>query len=168
VSTAAALLPEFDQETASTRKLLALIPEQRASWKPHPKSWCVGDLGVHLANLVGWTSLTCQATELDLDPPGGPKFEPPKYTGVPDLLAMFDRHVGRARAAIAASSDADLQVGWTLKMGGRALFTLPRIACLRSFVMNHMIHHRGQLSVYLRLLDVPLPAIYGPTADAAM
>jgi uncharacterized damage-inducible protein DinB len=163
---AQALLPEFDQETATTRRLLELVPAERAGWKPHARSWSLGELSLHLANLVSWTAITIERTELDLEPPGGPGFAPPRYESPAATLATFDRNVAAARTAIASAGDAELLVAWTLKKGGRAELSLPRIACLRSFVMNHMIHHRGQLTVYLRLCDVPLPPIYGPTADS--
>jgi uncharacterized damage-inducible protein DinB len=107
-------------------------------------------------------------TELDLNPPGGPSFTPPDFGSTTGTLARFDDNVKKAREAIAAASDADFMVPWTLKNHGHVIFTLPRVAVLRSFVVNHIIHHRGQLSVYLRLRDVPLPSIYGPTADEPM
>lgn len=160
-----ALLPEFDQELATTRTLLGLVPETRTSFRPHPKSWTLGELSLHLANLLTWLPSTLSATELDLDPPGGPRFVPPKFESAATTLRVFDENARAARTALAAASDADMQVPWTLKKHGQPLFTLPRVACLRSFVLNHLIHHRGQLTVYLRLVDVPLPPVYGPTAD---
>ena len=160
-----ALLPELDQELATTRRLLELVPEGKTSFRPHPKSWTLGELALHLANLLSWLPSTLKATELDLDPPSGPKFVPPKFESARATLKMFDETSRAARAALAGASDADLVVPWTLKKRGQAMFTLPRAACVRSFVMNHLIHHRGQLSVYLRLVDVPLPPVYGPTAD---
>lgn len=160
-----ALLPELDQELATTRTLLALVPESRTSFRPHPKSWTLGELGLHLANLLTWLPSTLRSTELDLDPPSGPKFVPPTFESAAATLKMFDETAGAAWAALAAASDAELMVPWTLKKHGQALFTLPRVACVRSFVMNHLIHHRGQFTVYLRLVDVPLPPVYGPTAD---
>lgn len=160
-----ALLPEFDQELSTTRTLLAAVPEARTSFRPHPKSWTLGELSLHLAHLLTWLPSTLTLTELDLDPPGGPSFVPPKFESAAATLRMFDTNAKAARAALASASDADLQVPWTLKKHGQALFTLPRAACVRSFVLNHLIHHRGQLTVYLRLVDVPLPPVYGPTAD---
>jgi len=160
-----ALLPELEAELATTRKLLELVPEARTSFRPHKKSWTLGELSLHLANLLTWLPSTLKSTELDLDPPGGPKFVPPKFESAKATLAMFDETARAARAALASASDAELTVPWTLKKHGQAMFTLPRSACMRSFVMNHLIHHRGQLTVYLRLVDVPLPPVYGPTAD---
>lgn len=159
------LLPELDQELATTRTLLALVPEAKTSFRPHPKSWTLGELALHLANLLTWLPSTLRATELDLDPPAGPRFVPPKFESAAATLRTFDANAKAARAALAAASDAELAVPWTLKKRGQAMFTLPRLACLRSFVLNHLIHHRGQLTVYLRLVDVPLPPVYGPTAD---
>lgn len=164
-SIAAAVLPEFDQEMASTRKVLERIPEARASWKPHSKSYSLGDLAAHVSNLPSWTVFTLKQTELDLNPPGGQQWKSPGFSTTAAALAAFDENVKAARAAIAGSSDADFQVAWSLKSGGHTIFSMPRAAVLRSFVLNHLIHHRAQLTVYLRLNDVPLPGIYGPTAD---
>ncbi|HEX7183198.1 MAG TPA: DinB family protein [Thermoanaerobaculia bacterium] len=160
-----ALLPEFDHEMATTRRLLERVPEEKAAWKPHPKSFSLGDLSVHIANLLTWLAMTLDRTELDLSPPGGEAFKSPRFESTSQLLATFDEGVRKARAALAEVSDEDLRVPWTLKNAGTEIFTMPRVVTLRSFVFNHLIHHRGQLSVYLRLNDVPLPSIYGPTAD---
>jgi uncharacterized damage-inducible protein DinB len=165
MSIAEAVIPEFDQEMATTRRMLERVPEAKAAWKPHPKSWSLGDLAAHLANLPVWGSMTMAGTELDVNPPGGPAWTPPGYGGRSANLANFDTNVAACRAALARASDADYMVGWTLKNAGQAAFTLPRVVCIRSFVLNHIIHHRGQLSVYLRLNDVALPSVYGPTAD---
>ena len=165
MSIADAALPEFDQEMTNTRKVLERVPDAHTSWKPHPKSWAMGELAVHLASLPMWTTVTLKQTEVDLNPPGGPGFTPPVFTSTADALKMFDENVKNGRAAIAGSSDADFMVPWSLKKGGKTVFSLPRVVVLRSFVLNHIIHHRGQMTVYLRLKDVPLPAIYGPSAD---
>jgi uncharacterized damage-inducible protein DinB len=141
------------------------VPEAKTGFRPHPKSWTLGELGTHLANIPTWTLGTMNATELDLAPPGGPAWKSPTFESAAATLNMLDRNVRAARECLAKASDADFLVPWTLKKGGQALFTLPRIACVRSFILSHMIHHRGQLTVYLRLCDVPLPSIYGPTAD---
>lgn len=162
---AAAFLAEFDHEWATTRTLVALAPPAKLAWKPHSKSMSLGDLVTHLTNIPTWVERTLRLTELDLAPLGGPAYVPPKVQSVADTLKAFDANVSAARAVIAATNDADFHVPWTLKKGGVALFTLPRAACLRSFVFNHMIHHRGQYTVYLRLCDVALPSVYGPTAD---
>jgi uncharacterized damage-inducible protein DinB len=165
MSIAESLLPEFDQEMANTRRVLERVPDAHRDWKPHTKSWPLGGLAIHLANLPVWGTMTMQQTELDLNPPGGASWTPPRFTSTVQALKTFDDNVKTARAAFAKASDGDYLVSWTLKNNTQALFSLPRIAVVRSFVMNHMIHHRGQLSVYLRLKDVPLPAIYGPSAD---
>lgn len=148
-----------------TRTLLERVPEDKAEWKPHPKSTGLGDLAAHIARLPSMAPNVVSLTELDMNPPGEPAFAPPRFTTTAALLATFDDHVARAREAMAGVAAGDLMVPWALKSGGHTIFTMPRIAVLRSFMMNHMIHHRGQLSVYLRLSDVPLPSIYGPTAD---
>lgn len=160
-----AFLSEFDHEMATTRRLLERAPEERADWKPHPKSWSLSELGTHIANLLVWAVMTMDRTELDLSPPGGPPFPRPEFHGFPTLLETFDENVRNARAAIAGASDENFLTPWTLKNAGEVIFTLPRVASMRTFVFNHLVHHRGQLSVYLRLLDVPLPSIYGPSAD---
>jgi uncharacterized damage-inducible protein DinB len=161
------ILPEFDHEMKTTRKLLERIPEQSAGWKPHAKSMSLGHLGVHLSQLPIWGMFTMKQTELDLNPPGGTPYQTPEFESTGALLAAFDDHVQQAREAIEGASDEDFMVPWTLKNGGQTIFSMPRVACLRSFVVNHVIHHRGQLSVYLRLNDVPVPSIYGPSADEA-
>ena len=165
MSIAEAVLPEFDQEMANTRRVLERVPDQHKDWTPHPKSFPLGGLAIHLCNLPSWTTVTLKQTEIDMNPPGGPAFTPPVYTNRAEALKMFDSNVKVAREAITSSSDADFMINWALKNEGKTLFSLPRVVVLRSFVLNHMIHHRGQLTVYLRLKDVPLPAIYGPSAD---
>lgn len=159
------LLPELDQELATTRKLLEAVPEAKTAFRPHQKSWTLGELSLHLAHVLTWLPSTLETTEFDLSPPGGPSFAPPRFESAAATLRMFDETSRAARAALAAASDAELKVPWTLKRRGQGLFTMPRVDCVRSFVMNHLIHHRGQLTVYLRLCDVPLPPVYGPTAD---
>jgi len=160
-----ALLPELDQELAATRRVLAVVPESKVAFRPHPKSWTLGELALHVANVLTWLPMTLRSTEFDLSPPGGPTFVPPKFESAAATVRVFDENARAARAALAEATDAALAVPWTLKRHGEALFTLPRVACVRSFVLNHHIHHRGQLTVVLRLCDVPLPPIYGPTAD---
>lgn len=160
MSIAASLLTEFNHEAENTRKLLAVIPEQQASWKPHTKSMDLGSLALHVAGLTGWVDTVLGGTELDLAAGSRPSF-----TTTANLLATFDSAVTRAQAALAAVKDEDLQVPWTLRAGDHVIFTLPRGAVLRSFVLSHSIHHRGQLTVYLRMLDVKFPGVYGPSAD---
>jgi uncharacterized damage-inducible protein DinB len=159
------LLPEFDREMANTRQMLALVPAADAAWKPHPKSYALGDLAAHIATLPMWGRLSLELPELDLGSPANAGIARVPFTTTPELLERLDRNVSEARAVLAAASDADLSVVWTLKNGATTVFSMPRTAVLRGFVLSHLIHHRGQLSVYLRLRDVPLPSLYGPTAD---
>lgn len=165
MSIAESVLPEFDHEMASTRKMLERVPEAVADWKPHPKSMTLGNLAAHIATMPMWGVMTMDRTRLDLNPPGGEPFKLPPYTSQAANLATFDAGVAACRAALAAGSDADYLVDWSLLSGGQVLMTMPRVVCIRTFVLNHVIHHRGQLSVYLRLQDVALPGIYGPSAD---
>ena len=165
MSIAQTVLPEFDQEMANTRKVLERVPDAHKDWKPHPKSFSLGDLAIHLANLVSWTTVTLAQDEIDMNPPDGPGFTPPAFTSTADALRMFDENVKTGRATIEKTSDADFMRNWSLKNAGQTLFSLPKVVVLRTFVLNHLIHHRGQLTVYLRLKDVPLPSIYGPSAD---
>lgn len=160
-----ALLPEYDHEMSVTRKLLERVPEQDFGWKPHDRSYSLGQLGAHLANIPNWVGTIVDLEAFDLPAAPAADGSPRLPTSRAGLLETFDKNIAAARAKIAGKTDAELLVGWTLKKGGRVVFTVPRIAALRSFVMNHSIHHRGQLSVYLRLRNVPLPMMYGPTAD---
>ncbi|MCL5289398.1 MAG: DinB family protein [Acidobacteria bacterium] len=163
-----ALLPEFDQEMKNTRKTLERVPEDKFGWKPHEKSWAMGGLATHIANLPSWIVLAINQDSLDLAPGGVPTRPMQAVKSRQELLAMFDKNTAAARAAIAGASDAHLMTLWSLLRNGQTLMTVPKIAVLRSFVMNHGIHHRAQLGVYLRLNDVPVPAIYGPSADEGM
>jgi uncharacterized damage-inducible protein DinB len=165
MSISASLLPEFDQEMANTRKTLERIPDDKFDWKPHEKSWAMGGLATHLANLPIWTVYTINQDSLDLAPPGGGSFTVEPKNTRQELLEDFDKNAAAARDAIAGASDEEMLKPWTLLKSGVTLMTLPKIAVLRSFVMNHIIHHRGQFTVYLRLNDVPVPSIYGPSAD---
>ena len=165
MSIAESLLPEFDHEMATTRKVLERMPAEKADWKPHPKSFSLSALCLHLADLGTWAVKMLTSTELDINPPGGGSYARPAFESKEALLKSFDETAAAARAAIAKASDAEFMVGWTLKNAGEPVFTLPRVAVIRSWVMNHSVHHRAQLSVYLRLLDVPVPSIYGPSAD---
>ena len=160
-----ALLPEFDHEMANTRKTLERVPEDKLGWKPHEKSMTMGRLAAHLAEIPGWASHTIEQDSLDLAPPGAPPYQPTRANSRKEILDMFDSNVTAARAAIADARDDHLMKPWSLLSGGRTILSLPRIAVLRSFIMNHGIHHRAQLGVYLRLNDLPVPAIYGPSAD---
>ena len=155
------LLPEFEHELATTRKVLERLPEDKWTWKPHAKSMDLGSLATHVANLANWMAVTINVPELDL-PPG---FKMELLANRADLLAFFDREAAAAKAALAGCSDESMMQPWTLKVAGHAVFTMPRVAVIRSMVMNHLIHHRAQLALYLRLNDVPVPSMYGPSAD---
>ncbi|HEX8153056.1 MAG TPA: DinB family protein [Thermoanaerobaculia bacterium] len=156
-----ALLAEFEHEMKTTRRLLERVPAERGDWKPHDKSSSLSQLALHVAHIPFWMTMTLKRTELDAAAPA----EKRTLTTTEALLAEFDRKVADACDALTAATAEDLQVPWTLRAGDHVVFTMPRAATVRTFVMNHLIHHRGQLSVYLRLLDVPLPSIYGPSAD---
>jgi uncharacterized damage-inducible protein DinB len=155
------LLPEFDQEMAGTRKCLERVPEGKTEWQPHPKSMTLGRLAGHLAELPNWIVESMKRDELSLDG----QFTPFISSSPKELLAMFDARVAEARALIESATDEDMMKPWSLKVRGQTAFTMPKIAVLRGMVINHIIHHRGQLTVYLRLNDVPVPSLYGPSAD---
>lgn len=160
-----ALLPEYDHEFATARKLLDRVPESEFGWKPHEKSMTMGQLAGHVANLAFWCSMTMKAPFYDLAASSDKEvtLEPPASRE--ELLRTFDEKVQQARELVARATDAEMMAPWTLKHGDHEIFSMPRVAAVRTFVMNHMIHHRGQLSVYLRLKNIPLPSIYGPSAD---
>ncbi len=155
------LLPEFDHEMTTTRKVLERVPEDKFDWKPHAKSFSLGALAAHVAALPTWGAEALTRSEIDIAGSQPPAAPPSKA----ELMATFDTNVAAARSALAGKTDGELMATWTLKRGGKAIFSMPKANVLRSFVLNHLIHHRGQLSVYLRLLDVPVPSIYGPSAD---
>jgi uncharacterized damage-inducible protein DinB len=159
------MLPEFDQEMQNTRKVLERCPDEKWNWKPHDKSGTLGWLAGHIATLPGWTTMTIKTEELDYAPVNGPSYQPPKTGDRAEALAVFDKEAAEARAALAGVSDDEMMKGWKLLAGGQEIFVMPRIACIRGFVMNHLIHHRAQLTVYLRLLNVAVPGLYGPSAD---
>jgi uncharacterized damage-inducible protein DinB len=162
MSVAERLLPELDQEMATTRRVLERVPSDRGRWKPHPKSFALGHLAQLVVWIPGWIANTLRHTALDLA-------AAPPYTfeTTETLLREFDENVHAARDALLAARDVDYAVGWSLTRGDRILFTAPRGTVVRMH-LNHLIHHRGQLTVYLRLNDVPVPPIYGPTADERM
>ena len=161
----AALLPEFDHEMANTRKCLERIPEDKLDWKAHEKSHDLRGIASHLANLPKWTVMTLTETSFDMEPEGEEPIQEEPIETVAGAVEMFDTSVAAAREAIANASDEDLMATWSLLKAGEEVMTMPRIAVLRSFILNHTIHHRAQLGVYLRLNDVPVPALYGPSAD---
>ena len=159
------LLPEFDQEAGLTKAVLERCPEAKFNFKPHEKSWDLITLATHLANLPYWGIITLKQEAFDMAPPGQPPYKEEPFKTTAELVEKFTKNTAEARAAIVDSSDEDFAKSWTLLNAGAPLFTMPRLVCMRTFVMNHGIFHRGQLAVYLRLIDVPVPAIYGPSAD---
>jgi len=160
-----ALLPEFDQEMGNTRNTLERVPDDKLDWKPHPKSFSMGSLATHICGLMGWTVDIFKNDSFDVAPVGAPPYKDEPAKSQKELLDRFDKNVKAARTSIADASDEHFMKNWSLLAGGNTLFTMPRVVCIRSFVMNHAIHHRAQLGVYLRLNDIPVPAIYGPSAD---
>jgi uncharacterized damage-inducible protein DinB len=162
------ILPEFDNEMAVTRRVLERVPDDRGEWKPHPKSFPMAHLAQLVSRLPGWTVMTMTKTELDLAPTSGPTFPGYSIEKTTTLLAEFDKGVKAGHDAIANASEEDWFVPWTLKRAGVSLMTQPRYYIYRSMTLNHIVHHRAQLGVYLRLVDVPVPSMYGPTADERM
>jgi uncharacterized damage-inducible protein DinB len=160
-------LSEFEMEMATARKTLERIPEDKLSWKPHEKSMSLDRLAGHVAELAGWGAATILQDSLDFMPPGQPPYQPVIATSRQQVLEIFDKNRDESRKAIAGASDEHLMKNWSLLRGGQTLLSLPRFVVLRSFFMNHLIHHRAQLGVYLRLNNVAVPSVYGPSADEA-
>ena len=163
---AESLLPEFDREMGLTRRLLDRVPDGQFAWKPHEKSMTLGRLAEHLAELPGWVPISIHQPGFDV-----PARRPDGYASPStraEVLALFDKNVSEARTALSGRTDAELMAPWTLRAQGKEVFTMPKAIVLRGFVMNHLIHHRGQMTVYLRLQNVALPSIYGPSADEQM
>jgi uncharacterized damage-inducible protein DinB len=160
----AALLPEFDHEMATTRSFLAILPEDKLGWQPHPKSATLGNIAIHLMMLP--TMVVTVLTTDSMDVANHEHSTPPATREA--MLAAFDQHVATARTAIADATDETFMSTWTLLAAGKVIFAIPRVSTLRTMVLSHNIHHRAQLGVYYRLLDLPVPASYGPTADEKM
>jgi uncharacterized damage-inducible protein DinB len=158
-------LPEFDQEMTTARKTLERIPEDKLGWKPHDKSMTLGRLAGHVAELAGWAVPTLTQDSLDLAPAGQPPMQPTIATSRKQVLDIFDKNREESRKAIAGTSNEEFMKSWTLLRGGKSIMSMPKIAILRSFCINHVIHHRAQLGVYLRLNDIAVPSVYGPSAD---
>jgi len=161
-----AVLSEFDAEIAATRHLLDRLPDEVFSWKPHEKSMSLGALATHLAQLPHWGTSIMQRDGYDLEFDATPHAA--ERQSKREVLDVFDRHVAEVRRTLVDGSDGQLAAPWALTRGGHALMTMPRVSALRRFLLNHLIHHRGQLTVYLRMHNVPLPPLYGPTADEGM
>ncbi|QDU07836.1 DinB family protein [Gimesia aquarii] len=162
---AESILPEFDMEMAGTRKVLERIPDDKLDWKAHPKSNSIGWVATHLAEMVGWVEGTLTQDNWDLNPEGGEPYQAPVLNSRQEILDLFDANVVAARKRIASTSDEEFVKSWSLLSGGEPLITMPKIGVIRTWVLNHSIHHRGHLCVYLRLNDIPVPALYGPSAD---
>jgi len=165
MTSAATLLAEFDQEMANTRKVLERIPEDKLDWRAHPKSNTIGWNANHVADLVNWLAQALTRPSLDVAPVGGEPYPFPKLTSRRELLDLFDRNVAAARTAITALRDEEMVQMWTLLRAGQPIFTMPRAAVVRGVVLNHLIHHRAHLCVYLRLNGIPVPGMYGPSGD---
>lgn len=155
------LLPEFNHEMSVTRSVLASVPWEKKDWKPHARSMSIGVLATHIQDVTMWCKLTVSQDEFNIQG----EYTPKAFNSTAELLESFDTGVKDCKVLLENVTDEQCLASWTLKKEGQVMLSMPRIATLRSFVMNHMIHHRGQLSVYLRLLDVPVPSIYGPSAD---
>ncbi len=159
------LLPEFDMEMANTRKVLERVPEQALGWRPHAKSMSMRQLASHLADLTEWAAVTLSQDDFDVNPKEGPAYRPFDMATVSANVKHFDDGTRRTRELLQTATDETMMRTWTLKASGQPLMAMPKVAVWRSFVMNHMIHHRAQLLVYLRQNDVPIPGLYGPSAD---
>jgi uncharacterized damage-inducible protein DinB len=160
------LLSEFDHEIAATRRLLQRLPEAAFAWKPHERSMSLGALATHLSQIPHWGTAILEREGYDeiLDHKGP---APEKHT-VADVLAAFDAHAAEVRRVLLPLTEAQLAEPWTYRRGGQLIMSVPKLGALRRFLLNHLVHHRGQLTVYLRLQNVPLPPLYGPTADETM
>ena len=159
------ILPEFDMEMANTRKVLERIPDDRLDWQPHPKSHTIGWNANHVADLLNWLLQILKTPSLDIAPVGGPPYILPQLATRQEILELFDWNVAAARKAINEATDQAVGSAWTLLRAGTPIFTMPRTAVIRGFVLNHLIHHRAHLCVYLRLNDIPVPGMYGPSGD---
>lgn len=156
-----AFLGEFEHELANTRKTLERIPDELWGWKPHEKSFAMGGLATHIANMYNWGAVTLNTDGLDLKP----EDREPLAENRAALLAKLERGAAEFRAALSSASDEAMMAPWALSVSGQEIFRMPRVAVLRGMIMNHIVHHRGQLTVYLRMNDIPVPALFGPSAD---
>lgn len=159
------ILPEFDREMANTRRVLERVPEDKLDWQAHPKSHTIGWNANHLAEILGWVEGWLAAPSWDFAPIGGEAYRSPNLASPREILDLFDRNAAAARTAIAFVNDDRMTRPWSLLWAGTPLFTLPRAAVIRRFVLNHLIHHRATLCVYLHLNDIPVPGMYDPSGD---
>ena len=155
------MLQELDQEAATTRRVLERVPNEHLTWRPHEKARTLGELALHVATVPGAVAELVAAQS----PVQAPQFKDPQPQNASELVPTLDDSIAKARKALGGMSDSDLMSTWRMMLGEREIFAIPRIAMLRTVMLNHWYHHRGQLSVYLRQLDVPIPSIYGPSAD---
>lgn len=160
-----AMVPEFDMEMANTRRVLERVPDDKLDWKIHDKSNTIGWVANHLADIPAWVDMTLSHDSLDVEPVAGQPYQSPQETTVAAILDLFDRNVVQGRQLLETVEDSKLHEPWTLLRLGEEIMTLPRLAVLRTWVLNHTIHHRAHLCVYLRVNDVPVPGLYGPSAD---
>ncbi|MEP6619525.1 MAG: damage-inducible protein DinB [bacterium] len=162
------LLPEFDMEIATTRRVLERVPDGKGDFKPHEKSFPMGHLAQLVSRLPGWAPMVIDHPDLDIAPKDGPKMAGYSMETTATLLTEFDKNAAAGRAAIAKTTDAQFGESWSFKVAGQVMFTQPKYLALRTSVLNHLVHHRAQLGVYLRLTEQPVPPMYGPTADERM
>lgn len=159
------LIPEFDQEMASTRKVLECVPDDKLQWKAHPKANTIAWNARHIAEIPGWTAMTMTTSSLDLEPPGGETYKPATANSRDEFLALFDRNVAAGRDALKGTSDATFQEPWSLLKGGQEILKMSKYGIMRNFVLNHIVHHRAHLLAYLRMNGIPVPGMYGPSGD---
>jgi len=159
------LVLEFKQEAGHTRKVLERISEDKWNWRPHSKSWTMGELATHIANVPSWAPMTIANDSMNIDPSNVSAQKTVAAQTLQEILDRFDKNCMEAESALAQSSEEHLFTPWTMQSGEKVLFKMPRLSVLRNFILNHLIHHRAQMCVYLRLNGLPVPAIYGPTAD---
>ena len=159
------MMPEFDMEMASTRRVLERIPDSKLDWKIHDKSNTIGWVANHLADIPGWVDMTISHGVFDIEPEAGQPYKSPNEQTTATIIALFDKNIAQARALLETVEDATLHEPWKLLKQGEVLLTMPRLAVLRTWVLNHSIHHRAHLCVYLRVNDIPVPGLYGPSAD---
>jgi uncharacterized damage-inducible protein DinB len=156
------LAAELTHEAGTTRTIIERLPDDKFGWKPHEKSMTLGRLAGHIIEMVGWTGSTLTQDGIDF---ATMNYEPRVYTTTAEMLEDFDKNVADALSVLSSVDDAEMFKSWSMRNGETLYFEMPKAAVMRSFVMNHIIHHRGQLAVYIRLLDIPVPSIYGPSAD---
>lgn len=162
---AESILPEFEIEMAGTRKVLEQIPADKLDWKAHPKSNTIGWVAAHLAEIPGWVEGTLTQDEWDINPEGGEPYQAPQLNSKQDVLDLFDKNVASAKQQLQQTPDEEFGKSWSLLSAGNPIITMPKLGVIRTWVLNHTIHHRAHLCVYLRLNDIPVPGLYGPSGD---